>query len=121
MNAIVKSPFFNLFDVFDTSLVNDSPKTKVTKTEGEYKVIMSVPGLTKDDIKIVAKDGEIKISYEKTEKTENSLFVSSFVKSYILPDEVKESDIEGKVKDGVLELILPISKKKSTERLISLV
>jgi HSP20 family molecular chaperone IbpA len=39
---------------------------------------------------------------------------------YDIPDDVKEKDIEGKVENGVLELTLPIDKKKSIERLISL-
>jgi HSP20 family molecular chaperone IbpA len=46
--------------------------------------------------------------------------VGSFVKSYDIPEDVKERDIEGKVENGVLELILPIDKKKTIERLISL-
>jgi HSP20 family molecular chaperone IbpA len=40
--------------------------------------------------------------------------------SYNIPDDVREKDIIGKVDNGVLELTLPIDKKKSLERLISL-
>ena len=62
----------------------------------------------------------MKISFEKEETNEKNQFVSNFVRSYDIPDDVKEKDIEGKVENGVLELTLPIDKKKSIERLISL-
>jgi hypothetical protein len=39
---------------------------------------------------------------------------------YNIPEDVKEKEIEGKVENGVLILSLPIDKKKSLERLISL-
>ncbi len=81
---------------------------------------MSVPGLSKEDIKITTKEGVITISFEKEEKNEKTYFISSFKKSYTLPEDVKEKDIEGKVENGILELKFPIEKKKNLERLISL-
>jgi len=92
----------------------------VSKNETEYKVSISVPGLTKEDLKISTKDGILRISFEKDEKDERNHFITSFVKSYNIPDDVKEKDIVGKVENGILELTLPIDKKKSIERLISL-
>ena len=68
---------------------------------------------------IMRKYDEI-ISYSKEEKSETSHFVNSFTKSYSLPDDVKEKDVEGKVENGILELTLPIDKKKPLERIISL-
>jgi HSP20 family molecular chaperone IbpA len=81
---------------------------------------MSVPGLTKEDIKITTKENILTISFEKEEKDEKTYFVTNFKKSYRIPDDVKEKDIEGKVENGILELILPIDRKKSLERFISL-
>jgi HSP20 family protein len=81
---------------------------------------MSVPGLTKEDLKISTKEGILKISFEKEESDDSVYFTSSFVKSYNIPDDVKEKDIVGKVENGILELTLPIDKKKSIERQISL-
>ena len=123
MITLFKDPFFDVFDkVFETSYVGGSsvPQVNISKNENDYKILMSVPGLTKEDIKITTKDGVLTISFETQEKTEKTLFVSSFKKSYTLPDDVKEKDIIGKVENGVLELVLPKDKKKSLERLISL-
>jgi HSP20 family molecular chaperone IbpA len=46
--------------------------------------------------------------------------VSTFTKLYNIPDDVQEKNIEGKVENGVLTISLPIDKRKSIERLISL-
>ena len=121
MITLFKDPFFqNIEDAFETTRFIKTPETKINKTETEYKIQVSVPGLTKDDLKILVKEGVLRISFEKKENDEKNYFVGGFVKSYDIPDDVKEKDIEGKVENGILELVLPIDKKKSVERLISL-
>jgi len=121
MITLFKDPLFTSFDkIFETSRFTSTPQTSVQKTETEYNVHVSVPGLTKDDLKITTKDGILKISYEKEEKTDDKYFISSFSKSYVIPEDVKEKEIEGKVENGVLQIKLPIDKKKSLERFISL-
>ena len=121
MITLFKNPIFQDFEnAFETSRFIKTPETKINKTETEYKIQISVPGLTKDDLKILVKEGVLKISFEKEETNEKNQFVSNFVRSYDIPDDVKEKDIEGKVENGVLELTLPIDKKKSIERLTSL-
>ena len=122
MITLHKDPFFqNLDKLFETvSYNNFVPKTNIRKNENEYKLFMSVPGLTKEDLKIKVKDNTLTISYEKDEKDEKFTFVSSFEKSYTLDDSIKDKDIVGKVENGILELTLPLEKMKLLERLISL-
>jgi len=121
MITLFKDPFFQGFDsVFETSKYLLSTETRIRNTETEYVVLLSVPGLTKEDLKISTKEGILKISFEKEESDDSVYFTSSFVKSYNIPDDVKEKDIVGKVENGILELTLPIDKKKSIERQISL-
>ena len=72
------------------------------------------------NLKITTKEGVLKISFEKEDSDDIHHFMGSFVKSYSIPDDVKEKDIVGKVENGILELTLPIDKKKSIERFISL-
>jgi HSP20 family protein len=120
MITLFKDPFFQSFDnVFESSRFLKTPETKINKTETEYTVSISVPGLTKDDLKITTKESVLKISFEKNEEDSYN-FVGSFVKSYNIPEDVKEKDIEGKVENGVLTISLPIDKKKSLERSIFL-
>lgn len=121
MITLFKDPFFDAFDkVLDASRYNVSPQTNIHKTESEYKILMSIPGLTKDDLKITIKEGVLKISFEREEKDDKAHFIGNFIKSYTIPDDVKEKDIVGGVENGILTLTLPIDKKKSIERLISL-
>ena len=120
MITLFKDPLFAGFDRSFESKFLTAPETNVSKNDIEYTVSISVPGLTKDDLKISIKEGILKISYEKTEGDKNNHFIDSFVKSYNIPDDVKEKDIEGKVENGVLTLTLPLDKKKSIERLVSL-
>ena len=117
MITLFKDPFFT---GLDNNRFLSTPETNITKNETEYKVSISVPGLTKEDIKITTKEGVLKISYEKTEGDKTHHFIGGFVKSYSIPDDVREKDILGKVENGVLELVLPIDRKKSLERQISL-
>ena len=120
MITLFKDPFFQGFDnVFESRFLK-TPETNVVKEETGYVISISVPGLTKEDLKISTKEGVLKISYEKTEGDNSRHFVGSFTKSYNIPDDVQEKYIEGKVENGVLTISLPIDKRKSLERLISL-
>lgn len=121
MITLFRDPFFDVVDkVFDTTRTVVTPQSKIRKNDSEYKVFLSVPGLTKEDLKISTKDGVLKISFEKEEKDERAHFMTNFVRTFTIPDDVKEKDIIGKVENGILELTLPVDKKKSLERLISL-
>ncbi len=113
-------------EVFDTLFENprlrktSTIETKVSKNDDDYKVIMPVPGLTKEDLTIKIKDGVLKISYETKDEVTSHSFVSGFQKFYRIPDDVDEKHIRGSVENGVLEISLPKSRKKNTERLIEL-
>lgn len=120
MIKLFNDPFFTAFDKALENKFLSSPETNIQKTDDEYVVSISVPGLTKDDLKISIKDSILKISYEKTENDKKIYFIESFVKTYSIPENVKERDIEGRVENGVLTLSLPLDKKKPVERLISL-
>ena len=124
MLVTYKSPFKEIFDtLFDdvhpkSSKYGDSYRhfLKITSDDDGYKILAAVPGLSKEDITLSTKDDEITISYEGKE-TE---FVKPFKRTYNIPVDVDDKNIKGKVDNGLLEVYLPKSKKKITERLISL-
>jgi HSP20 family protein len=123
MVTFYRDPFKDVLDTLfekQTSSVREN-STKLVTRDNDYSVYLAVPGLTKDDLSISVKDGLLSISYKKEESDNvNYSFVSSFKKTYSLPEDVNEKEITGKVENGVLEIILPKSKKKSLERFISL-
>jgi len=119
-----RDPLKDMFDTFfDRPSLSTTREnsTKLVTRDNEYAVYFSVPGLTKDDLKISIKDGYLSISFKKEDGDNvNYSFVSSFSKTYSIPDDVNEKEITGKVENGILEINLPKSKKKSLERFISL-
>lgn len=121
MITFLREPFIDPINAwFDFERSSSDPQTKIVKNDGEYKLLMSLPGLSKEDIKISVKDQVVKISYSKEEKTESSQFIKNFSRQYSLPDNIKESGIEAKLENGILEMKFPFEKKKLTERLIEL-
>lgn len=103
-------------DTFDNLT---SQSSKISSTDENYIIKIAVPGLTKEDIKITSKEEVITVLYEKNENNEQS-FVKPFKKTYSIPSDVDEKKIEGKIENGIIEIILPKNKKKAIERLISL-
>lgn len=122
MTRLFDVPNFNSFEsMFDTiTNVMSTPKSIVDKQEDGYKVIMSVPGLTKEDFKITVKDRKITISFENQKKPDQYTFVSTFTKSYFLSDDVIEKKIEAEVKNGILVISLPIKDIESKEKVVDI-
>lgn len=121
MITLFKDPIFgNLDKVFNDSYERlNNQKTKIERNNDDYRVHIAVPGLTKSDIILSVKESILTISYEQPEK-DAPIFSSSFKRAYSLPDDVDEKNITGSVENGVLEIVLPKSRKKTVERLISL-
>jgi HSP20 family protein len=122
MITLFKDPIFSTFDkVINESVerINTFKQTNIERNEDEYRLQIAVPGLTKKNIKLSIKENTLFISYEKSEK-ESTIFTNSFNKTYNVPDDVDEKNITGSVENGVLEVILPKSKKRAIERLISI-
>jgi HSP20 family protein len=120
-----KDPFFS--DMID--LFNETPgyldktlgRGNIVTTEEDYRIQVAVPGLTKDDVKISVDNSVIKISHEKKETDDKTFFfTSSFEKEYRLPDDVNNKKIEGKIENGVLEIVIPRFKEKINQRFIEI-
>ena len=92
-----------------------APSTDVYETEESYKMVVDLPGMKKEDIKIEVADNTLHISGERknestfsddqTHRIERSY--GSFKRSFTLPKVVSAENIEAHYENGVLELILP--------------
>lgn len=122
MKRLFNDPFFSTVDSVFESVNNvlTKPRSIVDKTDNGYSLVMSVPGLTKEDLKIVIRDRKITISYENDKKDENSYFVEKFSKSYFLSDDIIEKKIEAEVKNGILKIQLPTKDPESTEKVVDI-
>jgi HSP20 family protein len=121
MMTFYKDPLKDVLETFFEREISKDRSVKFLEKDEKYLIYLKVPGLTKDDISISLKDDLLTIKYEK-EKNENDefSFTNSFKKSYFIPDDISEEDIRANVKNGILEIILPKSKEKNKEKIISL-
>ena len=121
MIVFKNDPFFKLVDSFFNIGDEDNTHGQVTwnqsYNDNEYSVEFIVPGLSKTDITIVVEENQLKVSHEKTEET--SKYVNSFSRIFDLPENIDDKKISAKVEDGVLRVLLPKTKKKNSQRTIS--
>ena len=97
------------------SRVNTLPAVNVKEKSDHYTVTMAAPGLKKDDFKIEVENNMLIIGSEKEEKNEvedekftrKEYSYSSFTRSFNLPDDVKQDQIDARYEDGVLKITLP--------------
>ncbi len=120
-----KDSFDKIFDsIFnnyvDYGKLNSTTGVKLKTDDQNYRVVIAVPGLTKDDVKISTKDGFLNVSFDGLDKADDLIFVEKFKRTYSIPEDVEEKNIHAKVENGVLEILLPKNKKKVSERLIAI-
>ncbi|GMQ27063.1 Hsp20/alpha crystallin family protein [Algoriphagus sp. oki45] len=109
--------FFN--DSFGSALRQFNPAVDIAEDEKSYEIHVAVPGVKKQDFKIDLLDGKLTISGERKmeEKKEGKNFHSvqtqfgSFVKSFFIPEDVKENEVEASYEDGLLKITLPKKEK----------
>jgi len=110
MNPIMRNFLGEFFGENNLSLghrFNDINKTEnITENENSYGLELSLPGFSKEDVKIELNDGLISISSEVEKSDENNFFKSSFEKKYYLPEDVDIENIEASMKNGILSITL---------------
>jgi HSP20 family protein len=92
---------------------NDT-KVNISEDENSYGISLALPGYNKEDLNIELNDGLITISSkseksneEKTDKYIRKEFTkSSFEKSFHLPEDVNDDNVEASMENGVLTITL---------------
>ncbi len=96
------------------------PAVNIKENEKNYEVELAVPGYDKKDFEISIDNGVLTVSGEKREETEKKednytrreFGFSSFSRSFNLPTNINEENIDAKYADGVLKLT--IAKKQES-------
>jgi HSP20 family protein len=107
-------------DSLNASLKQFNPAVDIAEDEKAYEIHVAVPGMKKSDFQIELVDGKLSISGERKleEKREGRNFhtietqFGSFRRSFFIPEDVKEDQVEASYEDGVLRLVLPKKEKK---------
>ena len=121
---------FNNIDSWFDSVSSDSPslfertttwkpRFEVLDTDKAYRLRAELPGMVKKDVAIQVVDDILTISGERkieNNKSNNENHYSEFsygqfLRSFNLPDDVKENEIKASMRDGVLALEIPRMKK----------
>ncbi len=101
-----------------------TPSVNTREDKHAYHVEADLPGVKKEDIHVDVKDNIMTISGER--KTKNEVmekdyhkiesFYGKFQRSFTLPEDADANNIEANSKNGMLEIMIPKSKKTDKER-----
>lgn len=111
-------------DLFDENLGRSSarpsvrhwhPAVDVLESKDAYLIRAELPGMTREEIKVEVKDGNLILSGEtKAEKPADGVeyrhverVAAKFWRSFSLPETAKADGIEATYKDGILEIRVP--------------
>jgi HSP20 family protein len=121
-NPLFKRDLFDFdMDMPPSRLGINVPTANITENPKEYLVELAAPGLDRKDFNIEFEDQTLKISAEKEteEKEEKDQYsrkeysFNSFMRSFYIPQAIKDDKIEAKYENGVLRITMP--KQKETD------
>ncbi len=121
--------FFDSFlDDFDDSRFKKMMKCDIYEKDGNYNVVMDIPGFSKEDINIECDNGIIKISCEKKEETnedDDKKYIrrerkfEKCERSFNFGD-INEDEIVAEYDNGTLKLVVPKKEKIETKKNIEI-
>ena len=114
--------------IFEGATALWTPYVEVFEKANEFVVRAELPGLKKEEIKIEIVEGELTISGERkeeVEKKEKGYYrterdYGSFLRTIALPQGVKIEKAAATVKDGVLEVKMPVEKVDVARRRVEI-
>ena len=97
--------------LFDKLWNNETiPAVNIMENEKGFDIELAAPGLKKNDFKVKLENGMLTISAEKKEEkeektnkyTRQEFRYNAFTRSFTLPENAKEDDVQAHYEDGVL-------------------
>jgi len=124
----IESMFNNFFDNdedFNNSIKRGItvPAVNISDTDDSYELALAAPGKLKEDfeIEIIGKNLVISSEDEKSNETKSDNFTrqeysfNSFCRSFALPQNSLEDEINAKYEDGILRVVIPKSPDDNME------
>ncbi|HYM21501.1 MAG TPA: Hsp20/alpha crystallin family protein [Candidatus Kapabacteria bacterium] len=98
-----------------------TPRVNISEDSTNIYVNAELPGLSKDDVKVVVADGLLTIRGEKSQETKQEgrnyhrieRRSGEFVRQFTLPENVNDEAMRASFANGVLEVVIP---KKEPEK-----
>jgi HSP20 family protein len=118
---LFQSPFVGLLENFlgdeyyPREYAAFMPAVNVSENDNEFLIELSAAGFSKEDFKVVIENGVLRVSAEHKQEeqakdqrfTRKEFRYGSFVRSFNLPDEIKDDVIDAKYENGILKIKLP--------------
>jgi len=93
-----------------------APSCDIIESDEEFKILLDLPGLTKDEINIALKDNVLTIKGERElQLNEGEKFSrrerrhGAFSRSFALPEDVNTAETKAQFTEGVLKITMPRS------------
>jgi HSP20 family molecular chaperone IbpA len=104
------------------------PAVEIKKKNGDLEVTAELPGIKKEDIKLEVCEGNLTIEGERKheEKEEREGYFRSerryghFYRSIGLPEGAETDKIKAELKDGILNVVIPVPEAKEASRKIAI-
>lgn len=102
-----------------------NPLVDVTENDHAYLLNIELPGVSRNDVKIVVQDNQLTIRGEKKQEKEsnNSNYhrversYGSFQRTFTLPTTVRAEKIEANYNDGVLTITVPKAEEAKAKEI----
>ena len=124
-----RSYFGDIFDDFMPSVKDENMKCDIYEKDGSYHIEMDVPGFSKDEIKIEAKNDYLTVTAEKNseindeDKDKKYLHrertYGKYQRSFYLGDLVSEN-IDAEFNNGVLKIVVPKKDENDDKKYIEI-
>lgn len=102
-----------------------TPSVDIYETEKEIRVLADMPGVKPNDLSIDLKENTLTIlgqvgSPEKKEEVDlyREYRTGNYFRQFTLSEIIDQSKIEARIKDGVLNLVLPKAEKAKPRKII---
>lgn len=102
-------------------------KTDIREKDGEYEMVLDLPGFKKEEISVQLENGYLTISasrgldQEEQEKDTGKYirrerYAGACQRSFYVGEDVKQEDIKAEFKHGILKLLIPKKKPAVEEK-----
>lgn len=126
----LKNPIDDLFKYMNKKTLSTTMTTDVIEEENSYKLIIDIPGVKKEDIKIELDNGYLKISASSSSSSEEKnkdgkcirkeRYSGHSSRSFYVGDKITHNDIKAKIENGTLILSFPKIKEEPQKKFIEI-
>lgn len=100
------------------------PLTDIYENNDSFLLKLDLPGLKREDVKLVYTNGQLSISGERKHEVKNDLrqhrierTYGKFYRTFSLPQEIQQDKIEAEFKDGQLTITIPKAEEAKPKEL----